>query len=233
MLGAGFGGLELTTRLSGELGDDIDIVLIDKADGFVFGFSKLDVMFGRTTAQAVQHSYRDLVKPGVRFVQTTIRSIDPAQRRVETDAGPFEADVMMVALGADLDPAATPGLVEAGREFYTTDGAFATHDVPAGPDPDSPLAGGIAGTACGVRGARDQLVPGAAGAQPGPGAPGGGPRRRRGNAVRPVPWCASPSGARGSGGVRDVCRRLDPSQPSHPRNCLPRCLRGRKWTAPR
>ena len=48
VLGAGFGGLELTTRLSDELGDDVDVVLIDKADGFVFGFSKLDVMFGRT-----------------------------------------------------------------------------------------------------------------------------------------------------------------------------------------
>ena len=115
VLGAGFGGLELTTRLSDALGDAADIVLIDKADGFVFGFSKLDVMFGRTTADAVRHSYRDLVKPGVRFVRATIRSIDPAARRVETDAGAFEADVMVVALGADLDPAATPGLVEAGQ----------------------------------------------------------------------------------------------------------------------
>ncbi len=129
VLGAGFGGLELTTRLSDELGDAVDIVLIDKADGFVFGFSKLDVMFGRTTAGAVRHSYGDLVKPGVRFVQSTILSIDPVRRRVETDAGPFEADVMVVALGADLDPAATPGLVEAGREFYTVDGAFAGRDV--------------------------------------------------------------------------------------------------------
>ena len=129
VLGAGFGGLELTTRLSDELGDDVNIVLIDKADGFVFGFSKLDVMFGRTTAQAVRHSYHDLVKPGVRFVQTTVRSIDPVRRRAETDAGPFEADVMVVALGADLDPSATPGLAEAGREFYTVDGAFATRGV--------------------------------------------------------------------------------------------------------
>jgi sulfide:quinone oxidoreductase len=129
VLGAGFGGLELTTRLSEELGDDVDIVLIDQADGFVFGFSKLDVMFGRTTAQAVRHPYRDLVKPGVRFVQTAIRGIDPAARRVETDAGPFEGDIMVVALGADLHPSATPGLVEAGHEFYTVAGAFATRDV--------------------------------------------------------------------------------------------------------
>jgi sulfide:quinone oxidoreductase len=41
--------------------------------------------------------------------RATTRSIDPVQRRVETDAGPFEADVTVVALGADLDPAATPG----------------------------------------------------------------------------------------------------------------------------
>jgi sulfide:quinone oxidoreductase len=129
VLGAGFGGLELATRLSAELGEDADVVLIDQADGFVFGFSKLDVMFGRTTAGAVMHSYRDLVKPGVRFVPATIRSIDPARRRVETDAGAFESDVMVVALGADLDPAATPGLVEAGREYYTVDGAFAARDA--------------------------------------------------------------------------------------------------------
>ena len=86
-LGAGFGGLELTTRLSEEFGDEVEVVLIDQADGFVFGFSKLDVMFGRTVAEAVRHPYRDLVKPGVRFVQTTIRAIDPTARSVETGAG--------------------------------------------------------------------------------------------------------------------------------------------------
>ena len=43
--------------------------------------------------------------------------------------GAFEADVMVVALGADLDVSATPGLVEAGHEFYTVPGAFALRDV--------------------------------------------------------------------------------------------------------
>jgi sulfide:quinone oxidoreductase len=129
VLGAGFGGLELTTRLSEELGDEADVVLIDRSDGFVLGFSKLDVMFGRTTADAVRHSYADVVKPGVQLVQTVIRSIDPVGRSVETDAGRFEGDVMVVALGADLDPAATPGLVEAGHEYYTPEGAFAVREV--------------------------------------------------------------------------------------------------------
>ena len=129
VLGAGFGGLELTTRLSEALGDEVQVVLIDKADGFIFGFSKLDVMFGRTAADAVHHRYQDLVKPGVHFVQTTIRSIDPVTRSVETDAGRFDGDVMVVALGADVDPRATPGLVEAGNEFYTVKGASDLRDV--------------------------------------------------------------------------------------------------------
>jgi sulfide:quinone oxidoreductase len=129
VLGAGFAGLELSTRLSEELGDDVDVVLIDKSEGFVFGFSKLDVMFGRTTADAVFHPYSGVVKPGVQFVQAAVQSIDPTNKRVETDAGTFEGDVLVIALGADLDPGATPGLVEGGYEFYTEAGAFALRDV--------------------------------------------------------------------------------------------------------
>ena len=109
VLGAGFGGLELTTRLSAELGDDADIVLIDKANGFVFGFSKLDVMFGRTAPGAVRHLYRDLVKPGVRFVQSTIRAIDPVRRRVETDAGPFQATCWLSPWGPTSTRRRRPG----------------------------------------------------------------------------------------------------------------------------
>ncbi len=129
VLGAGFGGLELTTRISEEFGSSVDVVLIDKTEDFVFGFSKLDVMFGRAGPEHVRHPYRDFVKPGVRFVHSTIRSIDPQDRSVDTDVGTFEADVIVVALGADLDPGATPGLVEGGHDFYTESGAFALKDV--------------------------------------------------------------------------------------------------------
>ena len=87
ILGAGFGGLELSTMLSEAFGGDLEVTLIDKSDAFVFGFSKLDVMFGRTTPDAVRLPYRDIAKPGVRFLQETITAIDPEARRVTTDAG--------------------------------------------------------------------------------------------------------------------------------------------------
>lgn len=129
VLGAGFGGLELTTALSEALGNDVEVVLVDKSEGFIFGFSKLDVMFGKQSPAYVFHPYRDITRPGVQFVQATITSIDPESKSVETDKGSFEGDVLVVALGADLDPSATPGLVEAGHEFYTPEGAFALEEV--------------------------------------------------------------------------------------------------------
>jgi sulfide:quinone oxidoreductase len=123
ILGAGFGGLELATVLSEAVSGDVDVALIDKNDAFVFGYSKLDVVFGRTTAAAVRLPYRDIAKPSVRFLQEKITAIDPEARRVTTDAGVHEADVLIVALGADYDLDATPGLMEAGNEFYSVGGA--------------------------------------------------------------------------------------------------------------
>jgi sulfide:quinone oxidoreductase len=129
VLGAGFGGLEIAAQLSDEFGDELDLTLIDKSDGFVFGFSKLDVMFGRQLPAEVFHPYAALSRPGVHFVKAAINSIDPVSKRVVTDAGAFEADVLVVALGADLDAGATPGLLEGGHDFYSVAGAFALREV--------------------------------------------------------------------------------------------------------
>jgi sulfide:quinone oxidoreductase len=129
VLGAGFGDLELGTMLSEALGDEVDVTLIDKSDSFSFGYSKLDVMFGGATPESVQLPYREYVKPGVRIVQETITAIDPEARRVTTDAGTHEADLLVVALGADYDMQGTPGLAESGDEFYSFAGAVRMRDA--------------------------------------------------------------------------------------------------------
>ena len=128
VLGAGFGGLELSTLLSETLGDSVDVTLIDKNDAFVFGYSKLDVMFAHAKADAVRLPYRNFAKPGVRFLKQTITAIDPVARRITTDRQSFAADFLIVALGADYDMAATPGLAEA-NEFYSVAGAERLRDL--------------------------------------------------------------------------------------------------------
>jgi sulfide:quinone oxidoreductase len=129
VLGAGFGGLELSSRLARELHGEVDVTMIDRGDAFVFGYSKLDLMFGARAPEEVRVPYADLAVPGVRFRQETITAIEPQARRVITDLGSYQADVLVIALGADYDFDATPGLAEAGYEFYSVPGAEAVRDV--------------------------------------------------------------------------------------------------------
>jgi sulfide:quinone oxidoreductase len=120
--GAGFGGLELATVLSDEFGDAIDVTLLDRGRGFRFGFSKLDVMFGRTSFDSTLTEYGEIDKPGVTFRNETVLAIDPDTRTVTTDVGSHTGDFLVVALGAEYDLDATPGLAEYG-EFYSFEGA--------------------------------------------------------------------------------------------------------------
>jgi sulfide:quinone oxidoreductase len=129
ILGAGFAGLELTSRLSESCADEVRITLIDQNDGFTFGFSKLDILFGHSDAETVRIPFSDLAKRGVEFRQERVTAIDPATRHVKTDAGEYDADILVVALGADYDIAATPGFAEGGFEYYSIAGAERMRDA--------------------------------------------------------------------------------------------------------
>ncbi|OJU82597.1 MAG: flavoprotein reductase [Solirubrobacterales bacterium 70-9] len=123
ILGAGFGGLELATELSEQLGEGHEVTVIDKGEGFVFGYSKLDLMFRGRSVEEVRLPYADFVKPGVTLLRETVTAIDAEAKRVTTDAGVHEADYLVIALGADFDLEATPGMTEVGTEFYSVAGA--------------------------------------------------------------------------------------------------------------
>ena len=129
ILGAGFGGLELATMLSEGLGEDAGVVIVDRSDAFVFGYSKLDVMFGRVRPEEIRLPYGDFAKPGVRLLRETVTAIEPESRRVTTEEGVREGDVLVVALGADYDFEATPGLAEGENEFYSVAGAERLREI--------------------------------------------------------------------------------------------------------
>jgi sulfide:quinone oxidoreductase len=128
IIGAGFGGLELATRLSETHQDAVRVTLLDRNDAFVFGYSKLEVMLGRQTAEEIRLPYSNFVKDGVELRQETVTAIDPAARHVTTDANSYDADFLVIAMGADYDMAATPGLSEDGFEYYTVPGAARLRD---------------------------------------------------------------------------------------------------------
>ena len=129
ILGAGFAGLELATRLSESLADEVRVTLLDKNDSFSFGFAKLAVLLGQRSVEDVSLHYREIAKPGVEFRQERITAIDPEARLVTTDQGSYDADFLAVALGADYDFAATPGFEEGGLEYYSLAGAERLRDA--------------------------------------------------------------------------------------------------------
>ncbi|KZS60510.1 NAD(P)/FAD-dependent oxidoreductase [Mycobacterium pseudokansasii] len=129
ILGAGFGGLELATRLSESLPNQVRVTLIDRNDSFFFGFSKLDVLFGKRKLGDVRLPYAALTTPGVEFRQEEITAIDPENREVRTQAGSYQADILVVALGAEYDSEATSGFTEYGCEYYTLAGAEHLRDT--------------------------------------------------------------------------------------------------------
>jgi sulfide:quinone oxidoreductase len=129
IFGAGFGGLELAAGLSESLANEVRVTLIDRNDSFFFGFSKLDVLLGRRTPEEVRLPYSGLAMPDVEFRQEVITAIDPENRRVRTEAGSYDADVLVVALGAEYDPKATPGFTDDGYEYYSLTGAERLRDA--------------------------------------------------------------------------------------------------------
>jgi sulfide:quinone oxidoreductase len=102
-----------------ELSSELRVTLIDRSDGFTFGFAKFDVLLGRRSADEVKLPYRDV--PGFRHEE--IVSIDPANRFVRTDRGGYTADALVVALGADYVP------FDGGYEFYSIAGAERLRDT--------------------------------------------------------------------------------------------------------
>jgi len=141
ILGAGFAGLELATRLSESLSDEVRTTLIDQNDSFSFGFSKLDILFGRKATADVLLHYDDISREGVEFRRERVTSIDPEKKQVTTDAASYDADILVVALGADYDFAATPGFEEGGVEYYSVAGAERMRDVLSGFDSGKVLIG--------------------------------------------------------------------------------------------
>ncbi|MEX2244897.1 MAG: FAD-dependent oxidoreductase [Fimbriimonadaceae bacterium] len=126
ILGGGFGGAVAATRLKERLGDQVHITLIDKEPSYHICATNPWVMIGHAKPKDVTVWREGLAKHTV-LVQAEVTAIDPRQRKVTTSRGEFQADYLIVALGADLNMSAVPGLAEHAESFFTTKDAEKLH----------------------------------------------------------------------------------------------------------
>ncbi|WP_376792860.1 NAD(P)/FAD-dependent oxidoreductase [Thermoflexus sp.] len=118
ILGGGFGGVATAYALRQRLPAEDEIILIERRPYFMMGLRKTWAMIGRGTLEEGRRSLKALERHGIRVLQGTIASIDPANRAVEVDGQRWEGDAMVVALGAELDPEAIPGFREYAINVY-------------------------------------------------------------------------------------------------------------------
>lgn len=132
ILGGGVGGIVTAHALRRRLGRGHRIVLVDREAGHLFAPSLLWLMIGRRTADAITRPLQRLSRRGIEVRIGTIERIDPRTRTVTVDGDELAADYVVISLGAELAPAAIPGLAEAGHNFYTRAGAESFRDALAG-----------------------------------------------------------------------------------------------------
>ncbi|MEB3020750.1 NAD(P)/FAD-dependent oxidoreductase [[Mycobacterium] crassicus] len=133
VLGGGAGGLAAAERLRATLPADVRVVLIDRSFTPSLGLSTMRVLRGRRAPAELAATVRPAALPGVELVTAEVTGIDVDGRQVQlAAAAPVDYDALIVALGAELDTAALPGLDAAltsgvAGQFYTPDGAVALH----------------------------------------------------------------------------------------------------------
>ncbi|MDA8286386.1 MAG: FAD/NAD(P)-binding oxidoreductase [Actinomycetota bacterium] len=100
VLGGGFGGLAAAHELRQELPDEHRVTLVAADDRFFVGFAKLWDLVGTRPLEEGTGRLDALAGYGIAYVEATITRIDPERRRVETSVGAYDADFLVVALGA-------------------------------------------------------------------------------------------------------------------------------------
>ena len=114
ILGGGFGGISIATELRRELGDDHEVVLVDRREGFFMGLRKLWELVGIGTIDDGSRSREMLDAHGIRFLQQEVTAIDPGRRAASLDGETLDGDHLVVALGAEPRADLVPGLDEHG-----------------------------------------------------------------------------------------------------------------------
>ncbi len=129
ILGAGLGGLVAAEMLRKLLPASDRVIAVDRAERHFFPPSLLWLMVGDRKPEDFTRSLNRLISRGVEFRHGAVTRIDAQRRAVEIDGKSLVADALVIALGAEYAPGAIPGLLEAGLNLYTMEGATAIRDA--------------------------------------------------------------------------------------------------------
>jgi sulfide:quinone oxidoreductase len=118
ILGGGFGGIAAAHRLKAKLGNEVEVILVDRRPYFMVGFRKSWALVGESPLEAGQKPLDSLSRLGVVVRRGSVEAIHPQEKSALVDGEKIQADALIVALGAELNPDAMPGFKEHAFNVY-------------------------------------------------------------------------------------------------------------------
>lgn len=123
VLGGGIGGVTVANELRELLSSEHRVILIERQRDHLFAPSFLWLMTGDRRPGQVRRKLSTLLRDGVELVEAEITGLDLERKTVIARDREYSYDALVVALGAEFDPASFPGYADAAFNFFDADGA--------------------------------------------------------------------------------------------------------------
>src|SRR5438552_18386592 len=104
VLGAGFGGIATAIALRDRLDPSDEVILVDRRDEFVMGTRKTWHLIGASPLTEGSRPVSLLAGRGIRVIRAEEQAFEPDSRAVVVEDDRFEADSVVLALGAIHQP---------------------------------------------------------------------------------------------------------------------------------
>ena len=124
VLGGGPGGLAAATKLGRRLGEDHEVVLVDRRAQHHFMPSYLFLMVGQRTPEDITGDLKRLERRNVQVVRSEIEGIDPDREEVALADRRLGYDHLVISLGMQTRTDLIPGLAEGSHHAWEMDAAL-------------------------------------------------------------------------------------------------------------
>jgi sulfide:quinone oxidoreductase len=118
VLGGGVGGLVVANQLRKRLSSEHRVSVVERSPRHYFAPSYVWLAMGWRKQEAISRALSRLLARGIQLIQGEVSQIDTGEKTVYVGNDEVPYDYLVMALGAELNPRAIPGLSEAAYSFY-------------------------------------------------------------------------------------------------------------------
>ena len=118
VLGGGVGGLVVANQLRKRLSSEHQVIVVERSPRHYFAPSYVWLAMGWRKQEAISRAVSRLLARGVQLIQGEVSQIDTGGKKVYVGDDEVPYDYLVMALGAELNPQAIPGLSEVAYSFY-------------------------------------------------------------------------------------------------------------------